>query len=224
MVLITEVLMKKLFWIAGLFVITAIAVTACSTSNMAAEQQLVVEQLPIEESEKTSVGTVVTENASEQPVQSESSFPTWYSTPLTDVNTGKVFTVEENLGKVILVETLATWCSNCYKQQTEVVRFHDLLGERDDFISLGIDIDPNEDIVLLTGYVSKNGFDWLYVVASGEMIDEISLLYGPQFLNPPSTPMLLIDRKGNAHPLNFGIKSAEELLNNVLPYLEESAY
>jgi len=72
--------------------------------------------------------------------------------------------------------------------------------------------------------VSKNGFDWLYVVASGEMIDEISLLYGPQFLNPPSTPMLLIDRKGNAHPLNFGIKSAEELLNNVLPYLEESAY
>ena len=224
MVLITEVLMKKLFWIAGLFVITAIAVTACSTSNMAAEQQLVVEQLPIEESEKTSVGTVVTENASEQPVQSESSFPTWYSTPLTDVNTGRVFTVEENLGKVILVETLATWCSNCYKQQTEVVRFHDLLGERDDFISLGIDIDPNEDIVLLTGYVSKNGFDWLYVVASGEMIDEISLLYGPQFLNPPSTPMLLIDRKGNAHPLKFGIKSAEELLNNVLPYLEESAY
>jgi len=216
--------MKKLFWIASLLVITAIAVTACSTSNMAAEQQLVVEQLPIEESEKTNVGTVVTENESEQPVQSESSFPTWYSTPLTDVNTGKVFTVEENLGKVILVETLATWCSNCYKQQTEVVRFHDLLGERDDFISLGIDIDPNEDIVLLTGYVSKNGFDWLYVVASGEMIDEISLLYGPQFLNPPSTPMLLIDRKGNAQPLNFGIKSAEELLNNVLPYLEESAY
>ena len=214
--------MKKLFWIASLLVITVIAVSACSTSNMAAEQQLAVEQLPIEESEKTNAGTAMTESESEQPVQSESSFPTWYSTPLTDVNTGEVFTVEENLGKVILVETLATWCSNCYKQQKEVVRFHDILGKRDDFISLGVDIDPNEDIVLLTGYVSKNGFDWLYAVASGEMIDEISLLYGPQFLNPPSTPMLIIDRKGNAHPLNFGIKSAEELLNNVLPYLEES--
>ena len=214
--------MKKLFWTASLLVITAIAVTACSTSNMTAEQQLVVEQLPVEESENTSAGTAITENDSEQPVQSESSFPTWYSTPLTDVNTGKVFTVEENVGKVILVETLATWCSNCYKQQIEVARFHDILGKRDDFISLGVDIDPNEDIVLLTGYVSKNGFDWLYAVASGEMIDEISLLYGPQFLNPPSTPMLIIDRKGNAHPLNFGIKSAEELLNNVLPYLEES--
>jgi len=215
--------MKKLFWITNLLVITAIAVTACSTSNIAAEQQLVVEQLPEEPSENKNEGTAPTESESEQPVQSESSFPTWYSTPLTDVNTGGVFTIEENLGKVILVETLATWCSNCYKQQTEVARFHDLLGERDDFISLGIDIDPNEDIVLLTGYVRKNGFDWFYTIAGEEMINEISLLYGPQFLNPPSTPMLIIDRKGNAHPLNFGIKSAEELINNVLPYLDESA-
>ena len=217
-----EVLMKKLFWIASLLIITAIAATACSTSKKATEQQLVVEQLPEELIENKNEDTVSTESESEQPVQSEPPFPTWYSSSLTDVNTGEVFTIEENLGNVILVETLATWCSNCYKQQTEVARFHDLLGERDDFISLGIDIDPNEDIVLLTGYVRKNGFDWLYVVASGEMVDEISLLYGPQFLNPPSTPMLVIDRKGNAHPLDFGIKSAEELLNNVLPYLEES--
>jgi len=217
-----EVLMKKLFWIASLLIITAIAATACSTSNIATEQQLVVEQLPEEVTENKNEDTVSTESESEQPVQSEPPFPTWYSSPLTDVNTGDVFTIEENLGKVILVETLATWCSNCYKQQTEVAKFHDLLGERDDFISLGIDIDPNEDIVLLTGYVRKNGFDWLYAVASGEIVDEISLLYGPQFLNPPSTPMLIIDRKGNAHPLDFGIKSAEELLNNVLPYLEES--
>jgi len=215
--------MKKLFWIANLLVITAIAATACSTSNIATEQQLVVEQLPEEVSENKNEDTVSTKSESEQPVQSEPSFPTWYSSPLTDVNTGDVFTIEENLGKVILVETLATWCSNCYKQQTEVAKFHDLLGERDDFISLGIDIDPYEDIVLLTGYVRKNGFDWLYVVASGEMVDEISLIYGPQFLNPPSTPMLIIDRKGNAHSLDFGIKSAEELLNNVFPYLEESA-
>ncbi len=220
--LIPEVLMKKLFWITNLLVITAIAITACSTSDIAAERQLIVEQLPEDVSENKNEGPSPTESESQQPVQSESSFPKWYSTPLTDVNTGKVFTIEENLGKVILVETLAIWCSNCYKQQIEVARFHGLLGERDDFISLGIDIDPNEDIVLLTGYVSKNGFDWLYAVASGEMIDEISLLYGPQFLNPPSTPMLIIDRKGNAHPLDFGIKSAEELLNNVLPYLEES--
>jgi thiol-disulfide isomerase/thioredoxin len=221
--IIMEVLMKKLFWIANLLVITVIAVTACGTSNIAKEQPLVVEQLPEEVSENINDGTALTESKSEQPVQSESSFPAWYSTPLIDVNTGEVFTIEENLGKVILVETLATWCSNCYKQQSEVARFHDLLGERDDFISLGIDIDPNEDLLLLEGYIHKNGFDWFYIVANEKMINEISSLYGPQFLNPPSTTMLIIDRNGNVHPLNFGIKSAEELINNVLPFFNESS-
>jgi len=48
-----EVLMKKLFWITNLLVITAIVVTACSTSDIAAERQLIVEQLPVEESENT---------------------------------------------------------------------------------------------------------------------------------------------------------------------------
>jgi hypothetical protein len=79
-------------------------------------------------------------------------------------------------------------------------------------------------LLLLAGYIRKNGFDWFYAVANEEMINEISLLYGPQFLNPPSTPMLIIDRNGNAHPLNFGIKSAEELINNMLPYFDESSY
>lgn len=211
--------MKKQIWIVSLLVIMAIVVSACSASSKSAEPSVVVEQLPVEKNENASVQTESEPGLSEQP---ELSFPVWYSMPLTDVNTGQVFTVEENLGKVILVETLATWCSNCYKQQTEVAKFHDLLGERNDFISLGIDIDPNEDVSLLTEYVRKNGFDWLYVVANVEMIDEISLLYGPQFLNPPSTPMLIIDRKGHPHPLNFGVKNAEELLNNVLQYLEES--
>ena len=93
------------------------------------------------------------------------------------------------------------------------------MGEREDFVSLGIDIDPNEDIPQLTGFVKKNGFDWLYVVADDEMIDEISRLYGPQFLNPPSTPMLIIDRNGNPHPLGFGIKSAEDLFASLQEYL-----
>ena len=51
---------------------------------------------------------------------------------------------------------------------------------------------------------------------------EIASLYGDQFLNPPSTPMLVIDRRGVAHSLPFGIKSAEDLLNFIQPFLDES--
>jgi cytochrome oxidase Cu insertion factor (SCO1/SenC/PrrC family) len=148
--------------------------------------------------------------------------PAWYSVSLTDVNTGDAFTINDLKGKVVLVETMAVWCSNCLKQQTQVKALHESLGMRDDFVSLGIDIDPNEDADKLASFTSSNGFDWKYVIAPAEVAREISSLYGAQFLSPPSTPMLIIDRKGVAHPLPFGIKSAEELLQALQPFLEEA--
>lgn len=147
--------------------------------------------------------------------------PGWFSQPLTDVRSGESFTVQDLKGKVILVETMAQWCSNCLRQQKEVLALHGLLGERDDFISLGLDIDPNEDAETLKEYTERNGFSWLYAVSPVEVSREISQLYGDQFLNPPSTPMLIIDRSGQAHPLPFGIKSAEDLHNVLQPFLEE---
>ena len=214
--------MKRFLILSSLLTVFAIAVSACGSSELDTEPQVQVEQPPDVVVESVDEESMAPDVQPEQPSEPAASFPNWYSTSLTDVNTGSVFSINDNLGKVILLETMATWCSKCLQQQTEVARFHQLLGERDDFLSLGVNIDTNEDIVLLTGYVRKNGFDWLYVVADGEMINEISSLYGPQFLNPPSTPMLIIDRKGNAHTLDFGIKSAEELLKSVQPYLDEA--
>jgi hypothetical protein len=68
--------------------------------------------------------------------------------------------------------------------------------------------------------VEGNGFDWLYAVATADVAQDISKHYGEQFLNPPSTPMLVIDRHGEAHSLPFGIKSADELLQHVQPFLD----
>ncbi|MDO9302632.1 MAG: TlpA disulfide reductase family protein [Anaerolineales bacterium] len=146
--------------------------------------------------------------------------PAWYSASLTDASTGQVFTINDFKGKVVLVETLAMWCSNCKQQQGQVKALHTLLGERDDFVSLGLDIDLNENSADLKGYVESNGFDWLYAVATADVAREFSKLYGDQFLNPPSTPMLVIDRHGEAHPLPFGIKSADELLKFIQPFLD----
>jgi hypothetical protein len=113
------------------------------------------------------------------------------------------------------------WCSNCRAQQQQVLALHGLLGEREDFVSIGIDIDTNENLGDLTAYVASNGFDWYYAVATSEVAREFGKLYGDQFLNPPSTPMLIIDRQGKAHPLPFGIKSAEDLLDYLTPYLDK---
>jgi len=148
--------------------------------------------------------------------------PTWYSASLTNVSTGESFTINDLKGKVILVETMAVWCSNCFRQQTNVKTLHEVLGERDDFVSLGMDIDPNEDGEKLKSFVESNGFDWMYTVSPAEVSREIASLYGGQFLNPPSTPMLIIDRHGEAHPLPFGIKSVDDLTQALQPFLDEA--
>jgi hypothetical protein len=108
------------------------------------------------------------------------------------------------------------------QQQRQVKALHELLGERDDFVSLGLDIDPNENADDLKGFVDRNGFDWHYAIAPAEVSRSLSNLYGAQFLNPPSTPMLIVDRHGEVHPLPFGIKDAQTLMEALEPFLAES--
>lgn len=156
--------------------------------------------------------------ANERAAQSS---PAYFTAVLTDAASGESFRIEDYRGKVVLLETLAMWCSNCYRQQSEVKLLHEKLGPRTDFISLGLDIDPNENLADLKGYVEDNGFDWLYAVAPLDVARELGQLYSAQFLNPPSTPMLIIDRQGNVHTLPFGIKSADQLLEALVPFLDE---
>ena len=148
--------------------------------------------------------------------------PSWFSATLDNVNSGQSFTIQDLRGKVVLVETMAVWCTNCLAQQRQVKALHELLGARDDFISLGLDIDPNENADDLKGFVDRNGFDWSYAVAPAEVARELGNLYGAQFLNPPSTPMLIVDRHGEVHPLPFGIKDAQTLKDALDPFLSDN--
>lgn len=145
--------------------------------------------------------------------------PAWFGATLTNASTGESFTINDFKGKVVLVETMAQWCSNCKQQQKQVKSLHEKLGMPADLLTVVLDIDPNESGDTLKAYAASNGFDWIYAVAPAEVSREIGNLYGPQFLNPPSAPILIIDRKGEAHPLPFGIKSADELLKAIEPYL-----
>lgn len=145
--------------------------------------------------------------------------PGWLHAELTDVTTGRPFTIADHLGKVVLVETLAVWCPKCMQQQGQVVALHEALGERDDFLSVGLGVDLNESAAQLKDHAESHGFDWVYAIATPEVAREIGQLYGAQFLNPTATPMLIVDRQGAVHPLPFGIKSAEELYAATEPFL-----
>ena len=163
------------------------------------------------------------ESAAESGAMADTSMgaPAWYSAQFEDARTGESFMINDFKGKVILVEDLAMWCPTCKRQQMQVIELRKSLGERDDFVTIGLDVDLNENLADLKNYVESNNFDWKYSVVTSETAHEIGQLYGDQFLNPSSAPMLIIDRKGEAHPLPFGVKSADDLMKALEPFLNE---
>lgn len=223
--------MRKNHILFNSVLVLAFVLSACGGTTEKAMEYKPMEEKPMAQATEV----MMEEKATEAPMMEEKpatpgamqvdtmlESPAWFSAALTDVRSGQTFSINDYKGKVVLVETLAQWCSNCKRQQGEVKALHGLLGERDDFVSIGLDIDPNESAAALKSYTDSNGFDWVYAVSPAEVSREIASLYGDQFLNPPSTPMLIIDRKGVAHPLPFGIKSADDLMKALEPYLNES--
>ncbi|MFT3890272.1 MAG: hypothetical protein QM730_01450 [Anaerolineales bacterium] len=74
----------------------------------------------------------------------------------------------------------------------------------------------------LTSYTQKNStFAWRYAITGIDVAREIGRTLGDQFLNPPSTPVFVVDRHGVAHALPFGIKSADDLMKVLQPFLDE---
>jgi cytochrome oxidase Cu insertion factor (SCO1/SenC/PrrC family) len=145
----------------------------------------------------------------------------WLGTPLVDAVTGQPFQVSDHEGKVVLVETMAVWCSTCRAQQEQIRLLHQQLGAQGaDLVSISLDIDPNEDAQYLKAYVEQTGFEWSFAVAPADLSRAIGQTYGDQYLNPPSAPVLIIDRHGVAHPLAFGVKSAADLQAAAQPFLD----
>jgi hypothetical protein len=204
----------------------ALVLAACGESAPVTE---IPQEMPPTEAmmaEETSTVEVMIQEVTPTPEMTDEPMmqgPAWYSVSLNDVRTGQSFSVESFKGKVVLVESMAVWCSKCLTQQGHVKALHETLDHREDFVSIGLDIDPNEDLDQLKFFVETQGFDWLYAISPADVSRDLSSLYGPQFLNPPSTPIVVIDRHGAAHPMPFGIKNVDELLQFIQPFLDESA-
>jgi len=160
--------------------------------------------------------------AGEQELPASATFiaaPEWFDMELTDVQTGKTFTINDFAGKVVLLETMAIWCPNCVVQATQVRKLHEALGYPEDLVNISLDVDVHEDEASLKEFVSDYHFGWHFAVAPLEVARALGNLYSAEYLNPPLSPMLIIDRQGNAHQLEYGIKDALTLQKVVEPYL-----
>jgi hypothetical protein len=147
--------------------------------------------------------------------------PEWFSMEMTDVRTGAPFTIDDFAGKVVLLETMAIWCPTCREQGDEVRRLHELLADRSDLVSISLDTDMGEDAAMLKTYADKLGYDWHHAVAPLLVARALGNLYSAQYLNPPLSPMLIIDRDGEVYSLPFGsVKSAASLQEVLAPFLD----
>jgi thiol-disulfide isomerase/thioredoxin len=145
--------------------------------------------------------------------------PDWFNIKMTDVQTGKTFSMNDYAGKVVLLETMAIWCPSCVIQATQVGKLHEVLGNPEDLISVTLDVDSHEDDSALKEYASSYRFDWHFAVAPLLVERALGNLYSAEYLNPPLSPMLIIDRAGNVHQLDYGIKDVKKLQEIVEPYL-----
>jgi thiol-disulfide isomerase/thioredoxin len=145
--------------------------------------------------------------------------PEWFGMELTDVQTGETFTMNDYAGKVVLLETMAMWCPTCLLQAGYVQRLHEALGNPEDLISVSLDVDVNEEAASLKSYAADYGLDWHVAVAPLLVARALGNLYSAQYLNPPLAPMLIIDRNGEVHQLEYGLKDVEALQKVVEPYL-----
>ena len=146
--------------------------------------------------------------------------PDWFKVELTDVNTGETFRIADFQGKVVLIETMAIWCPTCTRQANEIQTLHEMLGKRDDFVSVSLDVDPNETEEILKEYTDQTGFDWNYAVSPLEVNRALGNLYSAQYLNPPVSPLLIIDQHSKVYGLPFGgVKKATNLKPTIEAYL-----
>ena len=134
----------------------------------------------------------------------------WMNTELNDISTGETFKISDFEGKPVLLESFAVWCPTCTKQQKELKKLHEEVG--DSVVSIALDTDPNEDEKKILNHIQENGFNWYYAVSPIEMTQSLISEFGNGIISAPSAPMILICEDGSYRKLGgSGSRSVEEL-------------
>jgi len=120
-------------------------------------------------------------------------------------------------GRVVFLETMAIWCTNCRRQQGDVVvALSKLDPARVTWI--GVDVDASESAEALADYSRTLGFDWPFVVAGPDLARALAAEFGDQVLSPPSTPIVVIGTDGRVTLTEFGHKSVDRIVQLAIEY------
>lgn len=134
--------------------------------------------------------------------------PAWMTVELVDVTSEETFTLGE-FDVPVLLETFAVWCPDCLDQQRESAAFHDETTQ--EVVSVGLNVDPNEDDDLVRTHVEEHGFDWYFAVSPGELTGSLAEEFGDSIAHPPASPVVLICPDGGFRRLEDGLLTADDL-------------
>lgn len=135
----------------------------------------------------------------------------WATAQLTDVTTGDSFRIAElaAAGKVVFIETMAIWCTNCRAQQrAATTAFKELDPDRVAWVA--VDVEASENAEALARYRDLNKFPFVYAIADAGLARALVDDFGETILSPPVVNLIVIGTDGRITQLH-GHKSAEEL-------------
>lgn len=205
--------MRKFLTLALLL---TIVVTACAQQSAPATSEAIVEvtlpptEIPQESDPATPTAETAAAQEAEQPA-ANANLPAIQTVSLTNAATGEAFTLADFAGKTVLVEPMATWCTNCRAQLGNVIQAKNQLGS--DFVFVGLSVGENITDADLATYANRQGFDLIFAVASAEMLSELTNSFGRASLTPPSTPHFIIRPDGSMTELFTGSKNSDTLVS-----------
>jgi hypothetical protein len=136
----------------------------------------------------------------------------WQTLSMTDARTGETFAVSDFLGCAVYVETMATWCFNCLMQMGNIVEAMPLL-DPDRHVVIAISVETDLAAEDLARYADNSDLDWIFSVASTDLLKAIVDEFGRSAIVPPATPHVIINPDGSAGELLTGLRGPEEIVD-----------
>ncbi len=151
--------------------------------------------------------------SSEESMTEDTNLPAWQTTPLTNAQTGEQFTLADFAGKTVYVEPMATWCTNCRRQLTNVSAATSQFDDNVVFIALSVEIGIQDSE--LAAYAEGQGFPFIFAGLDETLLNELAHEFGQTIANPPATPHFIIRADGTATELVTGIETADEIAGRI---------
>jgi thiol-disulfide isomerase/thioredoxin len=136
----------------------------------------------------------------------------WAVATLTDVTTGGQFRIADMAagGKVVFVETMAIWCTNCRVQQAEAAAaLAQLDPARVEWVVL--DVETSESADALARYRDEHAFPFRYAISDVALSRSLVADFGDVVLSPPSVNVIVLGTDGRVTHL-LGHHSAADLV------------